>query len=189
MQENIAEPIEKPLAGVQSPDEIIDQAMNLFNLIESQITRADTKAGLIVAGDTVLAVGVSVWTESTLLNLFDNSASLNARAMAFFTILTLAALFFSTVYALLVARPVMRAHEAGGTLFFFGRISQMSYEDFVVKFSGQSSEEFRQSLFTEVYTTARLAQKKFLRIRYSLDFLIASVFLWGMVLIVMGLSK
>ena len=177
------------LVRLSSPDEIVDQALNLFNLIENQITRADTKAGLIVAADTVLATGASLWSKSTLINLLNDAAPLNVRASAFFTILTFGALLFSTLFALMVARPVMKAHEMGGTLFFFGRISQMTHEDFAAKFSGQSPDDFRAALLAEVYTTARLARKKFLRIRYSLDFLIAAVFLWGMVQIIAAVSN
>ncbi|MBI5033506.1 MAG: hypothetical protein HZB51_23535 [Chloroflexi bacterium] len=170
-------------------EEINDLAVNLFNLIENQITRADTKAGLIIAADTVLATGASLWSKSTIVNLLNDAMPFNVRASAFFTLMTFGALLCSTLFALMVARPVMKAHETGGTLFFFGRISQMTYDDFAAKFASQSPDEFRQSLLTEVYTTARLARKKFLRIRYSLDFLIAAVFLWGMVQIVAAVSN
>jgi hypothetical protein len=173
---------------VNKPDEIRDLSVNLFNLIENQITRADTKAGLILAADTVFATAASLLSKGVILNLFDNAAPFNVRLTAILTVLTIAALFCSTVFALLVARPVMRAHDAGGTLFFFGRISLMGYEDFVSKFTEQSSEDFRKSLLTEVHTTARLARKKFIRIRYSLDFLIAAILLWGAIQIVAALS-
>ena len=176
------------LIHASPPDEIRDLAVNLFNLIENQITRADTKAGLIVAADTVLATGASLWSKSTIINLVNDAAPFSARASAFFTIMTFGALLCSTLFALWVARPVMHAHETGGTLFFFGRISQMTYEDFAAKFSDQPPEQLRASLLAEIHTTAKLARKKFLRIRYSLDFLIAAVFLWGMVQIVAALS-
>ena len=171
------------------PDEIRDLALNLFNLIEGQITRADTKAGLILAADTVFATAASLLSKGVIVNLFDNTAPFNIRIISMLTILTFAALFCSTVYALLVARPVMHAHETGGSLFFFGRISQMGYKDFASQFSQQTSEDFRQALLSEVHTTAKLARKKFLRTRYSLDFLIIAVLLFGAIQIVAALSN
>lgn len=175
--------------ALNQPDEIRDLSANLFNLIESQITRADTKAGLILAADTVFATAASMLSKGVFLNLVDNAAPFNVRLTALLTVLTFAALLCSTIFALLVARPVMQAHGAGGTLFFFGRISLMDHEEFIAKFTQQSSAEFRQSLLTEVYTTAQLARKKFMRIQYSLDFLIAAILLWGAIQIVAASSR
>ncbi len=187
---NQPQPIEiKNTDELNQPDVIRDLSVNLFNLIENQITRADTKAGLILAADTVFATAASMLSKGVILNLFDNAAPLNVRLIAFMTVLTFAALFCSTIFALLVARPVMKAHGAGGTLFFFGNISLLGYEEFVEKFTRQSSEEFRQALLVEVHTTARLARSKFTRIQYSLDFLIVAVFLWGVIQIVSALSR
>jgi Family of unknown function (DUF5706) len=183
------EPLElKDMERENPPDEIRDLAAFLYDLIENQITRGDTKAGLILAADTVFATAVSLLSKGTIANLVSNSAPLANRLIAALTILTFAALLCSTLFALQVARPILKAYSAGGTLFFFGRISQMSQQDFIAKFSAQSPTELRESLLTEVYTTARLAGIKFLRIRYSLDFLIAAIFLWGLIQIVVALG-
>jgi hypothetical protein len=64
----------------------------------------------------------------------------------------------------------------------------MSVQDFVKQFSSQSSAELRNSLLTEVHMTARLARQKFIRIRYSLDFLIVAVMLWAIMQIMVALS-
>ena len=166
-----------------------DLAAFLYQLIESQITRADTKAGLIIAAATVFAAGLILFSKGALLNAFSNSVSVSARLTGLFIILTFIALALSTVFALLVARPIMQGHNAGGTLFFFGKISRMTYEEFVEKFSSQSTQELRESLLSEVHTTARLANQKFISIRYSLDFLIAAVFLWSLVQVMIALGN
>jgi pseudouridine kinase len=184
------EPLElKEMERENPPDEIRDLAAFLYDLIENQITRGDTKAGLILAADTVFATAVSLLSKGTLVNLVTNSVPMANRLIAVLTILTFGALLCSTVFALQVARPILKGHSAGGTLFFFGRISQMSQQDFIDKFTNQSPAELRSSLLTEVHTTAQLASKKFLRIRYSLDFLIAAIFLWGMIQIVVALGN
>ena len=184
------EPLElKDMERENPPDEIRDLAAFLYDLIENQITRGDTKAGLILAADTVFATAVSLLSRGAVVNLVTNSAPIANRVVAALTILTFGALLCSTLFALQVARPVLKGHSAGGTLFFFGKISQMSQQEFVDQFTRQSPAELRSSLLTEVHTTARLASKKFTRIRYSLDFLIAAIFLWGMIQIVVALAN
>jgi hypothetical protein len=184
------EPLELKEMEKENPaDEIRDLAAFLYDLIENQITRGDTKAGLILAADTVFATAVSLLSRGAIVNLFDGSAPLTNRFVALLTVLTFGALLLSTLFALQVARPVLKGDSTSGTLFFFGRISQMTQSDFIEKFIGQSPGELRQSLLTEVHMTARLARKKFVRIRFSLDFLIVAIFLCGMIQIVVALGN
>ena len=65
----------------------------------------------------------------------------------------------------------------------------MSHEEFVEQFSTQTSVDLRRSLLTEVHTTARLANQKFIRIRHSLDFLIAAVILWAAMQVMVALGN
>lgn len=161
----------------------------LYELFESQITRADTKAGLIIAATTVFAAGLILFSKGTLLNVMSATASFSSRLTGLFMVLTFISLALSMIYALLVARPILQDQGTGGTLFFFGKISRMSYPEFVKKFSHQSTEELREALLTEVHNTARLANQKFIRIRHSLDFLIAAVVLWSLVQLMVGLGN
>lgn len=161
----------------------------LYELFESQITRADTKAGLIIAATTVFAAGLILFSKGALLNVFNASASFPIRLTGLLMVLTFISLALSMIYALLVARPILQDQGAGGTLFFFGKISRMPYAEFVEKFSSQSAEELREALLTEVHTTARLANQKFIRIRHSLDFLIGAVILWSLVQLMVGLGN
>jgi hypothetical protein len=173
-----------------NPDEITESAAFLYALVENLITRADTKAGLILAADTVFATVLIVLSKGAIVNLLDSSTNFASRFSGLLAILTFAALLLSSLFVLLVARPKLLSgkEEASGSLFFFGRISQMRYQDFVEQFSKQSSAELRNTLLTEVHTTAQLANQKFNRIRYSLDFLIVAVILWTIMQIVVALS-
>jgi len=129
----------------------------LYELFESQITRADTKAGLIIAATTVFAAGLILFSKSALLNVVSASASCSSRLTGVLMVLTFISLALSMIYALLVARPILQGPSPGGTLFFFGKISRMSYGEFVEQFSRQSATELRAALLTEVHSTARLA--------------------------------
>jgi hypothetical protein len=183
------EPIESKDAEKTSVDEIKDLAAFLYSLIENLITRADTKAGLILAADTVFATGLIMLSKGAIVNLLDGSAAFASRFIGLLAILTFAALLLSALFVLLVARPKLLPGKAAiGSLFFFGRISQMSYQDFADQFSSQSSAELRSSLLSEVYITAQLVNLKFIRIRYSIDFLIAAVLLWAIMQVVVALT-
>jgi hypothetical protein len=187
---HLAEPSEILRHDQSDPDEIRDLAAFLYDLIESQITRADTKAGLILAADTVFATTLIILSKGALPNLLSNSASVANRFSALLALLTFVALLVSSLFVLLVARPIMQEENAvSGTLFFFGKISRLSHKDFVEQFSTQSSAELRNALLTEVYMTARLANDKFTRIRYSLDFLIIAVLLWAMMQVMVAVGN
>jgi len=172
----------------QNTDETRDMAAFLYELIESQITRADTKAGLIIAAATVFAAGLILFSKGALPNMFNASLAIGPRLTGLFIVLTYLALALSTIFALLVARPIMQGHPTS-TMFFFGKINRMTYPEFVEKFTSQTSQELRDALMTEVHTTARLANQKFMLIRYSLDFLIAAVFLWTLVQLMIALGN
>jgi hypothetical protein len=183
------EPIEPKDAEKTSVDEIKDLAAFLYSLIENLIARADTKAGLILAADTVFATGLIMLSKGAIVNLLDGSAAFTSRFTGLLAILTFAALLLSALFVLLVARTkLLPGKGSSGSLFFFGRIARMSYQDFVEQFSGQSSAEWRNSLLSEVHITARLVDLKFIRIRYSIDFLIAAVLLWAIMRIVVALT-
>lgn len=120
----------------------------LYELIESQITRADTKAGLIIAATTVFAAGLILFSKGTLLNVMNASATFPSGLTGLLIVLTYISLALSMIYALLVARPILQDRGTGGTLFFFGKISRMSYAEFVEKFSSQSADDLREALLT-----------------------------------------
>lgn len=180
--------IPKPNESV-TEQELRTLAAFLFNLIEAQITRADTKAGLVIAADSVFATGaIFQLRHGALVKLFDDGAPLLERGISVLMILMFAALFLSMLYALRAARPALAVKGGGETIFFFNRIAQYKHPEFLDVFSKQSSAEFHAALLTEVYNTARIANEKFARIRYSIDYLIVSVVLWTLIQVLLALS-
>ncbi len=178
----------KPNESV-TEQELRTLAAFLFNLIEAQITRADTKAGLVIAADSVFITGaIFQLRHGTLLKLFDGGASFVERGISVLMILLFAALLVSIFYALRAARPALFVKGGGETIFFFNRIAQYTHKEFLDMFSKQSSSEFHAALLTEVYNTARIANEKFARIRYSIDYLIVSVALWTLIQVLFAIS-
>lgn len=175
--------IELPnLEEIKDESELRSLAAFVFNLIEAQITRADTKAGLVIAADSVLiTVSIFFTRRGGILILFDPSAAPLERLLSVLYIFIFAALFCSMFYGLLAARPALAKKGTGGTLFFFGRIAQHEHGEFVNAFSKQSLAEHHHSLLTEVHNTARIANQKFARVRKSIDFLIYALILWSII--------
>jgi len=162
----------------------------LFNLIEAQITRADTKAGLVIAADSVFITGALFQARhGFILHVFNSNAPLLERGVSVLLILFFAALLASMVYALRAARPALAVKGGGETIFFFNKIAQYSHQEFLDVFSKQSPSQFHAALLTEVYNTARIANEKFARIRHSIDYLIVSVVLWMLIQLLLALSS
>lgn len=180
---------------VAKPDETVSEqelrtlSSFLFNLIEAQITRADTKAGLVIAADAVLiTVSLLITRRGAFLILFDNAAAPLERIMSVLTLLMFGALFVSMLNGLLAARPALQVKGGGETLLFFGRIAQFKHRDFLEAFSKQTPAQHHESLLTEVYNTSLIATQKFARVRYSIDYLIMALLIWGVIVLVNALT-
>lgn len=180
--------VPKPKETV-AEEELRTLAAFLFNLIEAQITRADTKAGLVIAADSVFATGAIFQARhGAILLLFDNTAPLLARMIAALMILLFGALLLSMLYGLRATRPALTVQGGGETIFFFNKIAQYTHQEFLDTFSKQSAEQFHAALLTEVYNTARIANTKFARIRFSIDYLMIAVILWLLIQVALALS-
>lgn len=189
LEESIAEAIDQ---AINTPDQntaASDQqlAAFLYGVIEAQITRADTKAGLVVAADSVFATALFLSSRGTLLHLFSSTALLSLRVFALITILVFGALLASTLFALAATRPTLKVRNDEGTLFFFSRIARLDHSTYLDHFAAQDSSELRRALLTEVHNTAQIAMRKFVRVRYSIDFLIIAVVLWAVLQLLFGL--
>lgn len=177
------------LPEIADESELRSLAAFVFNLIEAQITRADTKAGLVIAADSVLiTVSIFFTRRGGLLILLDGSASPLERLLSVLYLLIFAALFCSMFYGLLAARPALAKKGTGGTLFFFGRIAQHEHVEFMDMFSKQTLADHHASLLTEVHNTARIANQKFARVRRSIDFLILALLLWAIIAVLNALA-
>ena len=173
-----------------SEQELRSLSSFLFNIIESQITRADTKAGLVITADSVfITVSILLSRRSAILILFDGGASPIERVISILTILMFASLFFSMLNALLAARPSLIVKGTGApTLFFFGHIAQLEHREFLDLFSKQTATQHHESLLTQVYSTAHIATQKFARVRYSIDYLIYALILWAVIVLVTAIA-
>lgn len=181
--EGNAEQAKKEIVQEVEESRLVDLAAFQFNLIEDQITRADTKAGLVVAADSVFATASLLTSSGMMVTIFNSQAHPIERIAGVLMILVLGSIFFSTLNALLAARPSLKIKDNDeGTLFFFGTISKTPHEEFIDRFSSQSLVNLRRAILTEVHNTAQIAQRKFRRVTYSLDLLIVAVILWAIVL-------
>jgi hypothetical protein len=181
-------PHNKSTSPVSTTDETEDLAEMLFDHIEAQVNRADTKAGLILAADTLFATTIATMSKGVVVALFAPTSTPMERITSVLTILMFVSVLISAVYALIIARPVLRLPKRDRKLFFFGRIVEFTAPDFIRTFSGQSPAQAREGLLNEVYTLALIANRKFIRLQHSFDFLIAALVLWALVQVIMSLS-
>jgi Pycsar effector protein len=171
----------------------LELAAFLFSVIESQITRADTKAGLVIAADSVFITALLLVSRGSLLQLLDGAAHWVVRGESLIALVVFGLLIFSTLCSLVAARPALKAPSARvrtadpGTLFFFNRISQMSHDEYVDTFTVQSSNQLRRAVLTEVHNASQIAKRKFRLVQYSIDLLIVAVGLWAILHVLLTL--
>ena len=165
-----------------------DTAAYLFNIVEAQITRADTKAGLVIAADSVFATALLLVSRGALLALFSPVGTLAERTNAIAILAIFVLLLISTLSALIATRPALKVRNDEGTLFFFGRISRMDHREFVESFALQETNELRHAILTEVHNTSQIAARKFRLMRTSIDCLIGAVSLWVIIQVLYGLT-
>ena len=186
---SVVEQVEQSAQSIRQPSQPNDFELGafLYNLIESQITRADTKAGLVIAADTVFLTALILLSHGMLPRVLDASESLLARAFAVVMCLVFVMLVCSALVALVAARPTLKVRKDGATPIFFLQISQMEQREYVDALSKETPTELRRALLAEVHNASRIAHRKFVCVRYSVDFLIASVLLWVVLQVLRGL--
>jgi Family of unknown function (DUF5706) len=160
----------------------------LFDHIEGQINLADTKAQLMLAADALLALAFAPLLKSATTRLLANSPSVLDFCVASFTIVMFLALVGSFYCALLVVRPYFRSSQRT-TLMYFGHIARSSEEEFISKFLAQSLDELKESVLIEVHAKAKIAKRKFERIRHSVDLLIVALVLWTVVQLLQAFGR
>lgn len=161
-------------------EEISKAAILLFEHIEGQINRADTKAQLTLAADALLAGILASLGKGAASSLLSNASPVLDRLADLFTVLMFLALVCSFYCALQVVNPHLRGSKRF-TLMYFSQIAQMNEHDFISTFANQSLDDLRESILAQVHTKARIAQYKFARVRWSVNFLIASLVFWAII--------
>jgi|SRR5262249_27040357 len=153
----------------------------LFEQLEGQINLADTKAQLTVAADTLFLAATTALGRGVLADVLNGAAPPVNRAMGIVSIVMLALLVFSLLFALLATRPRLVVSKIP-TLYYFGAIAKSwSADEYVDTFLRQTPREITRALATEIYAKAQIAQRKFVRVRLSINCLIAALVLWAIV--------
>jgi Family of unknown function (DUF5706) len=171
----------KARSKVRDDREITRLASLLFEHIEGQISRADTKAELTITADGVLAAAVTSLSRESppalVAALVDEGATLATRLQAGALVLLFVALLISILSALLVVRPSLR-HRERPTLLYFGQIARMRENEFVERFLGQSGDEALAAVLADIHTQAHIARRKYVGVAFSVSLLIVALALW-----------
>jgi len=161
-------------------EEITKATILLFEHIEDQIGRADTKAQLTLAADALLAGTLATLGKGAAKSLLSNTSPMLDRAADLFAILMFLALVCSIYWALRVVNPHLHGSKRF-TLMYFGQVAQMHEDDFITTFGNQSLSDLKVSILAQVHTKAKIAQIKFTRIRWSVNFLVVSLICWSII--------
>jgi len=193
--------------GVPGIEEKAKSAYLLFERIESQIRFADTKAQLTLAADAIVAgvVGSSLTgtivssAKAVMRHLLDHNAPfLNTdRLVASFTILMFFAIATSFGCSLLAVMPRnldnlrKKIKERMPKLEYLSptthaQISDLKpsaekWKSFIDRFKSKTTEEFNESLLSEVYFKSTNVQLKYKWIRRSIRCLFAVLIFWVIV--------
>ena len=168
-------------------EEVTKATTLLFGHIEEQINRADTKAQLTMVADALLAGTLATLGKGTARSLLIMTSTALNRLTDLFIILMFLALACSFFWALRVINPHLRGSKRF-TLMYFGKIAQMDEDDFIDTFQNQSLNDLKVSTLAQVHTKARIAQIKFARVRWSINFLIASLAFWALIQLLLAFS-
>lgn len=168
-------------------EEVTKATTLLFEHIEEQISRADTKAQLTMAADALLTGAFATLGKGVARNLFSATSPALGRLIDVFSILMFLALACSFLWALRVVNPHLRGSKRF-TLMYFGKIAQLDEDEFIDAFQNQSLNDLKVSMLAQVHTKARIAQIKFARVRWSVNFLIASLTCWAIIQLLFAFS-
>lgn len=169
---------EPPQSNPPDTESMTKLATMLFEHTQGLINFADGKAQLILAANALFAAAVINLQGGVVAKLLDGAAPAVERLTALTALMMFVALLLSFFYAIRVARPDLLPPEQGHNLFFFGHILQRTEKEFVNQFLGQSDDDMRRAILSQVYAKSRIASNKFLGIRRSLNFLVLTLLLW-----------
>lgn len=170
-----------------SEEKVAEMSKLLFDHIQGQINLADTKAQLTLAAGAILAALVLPLGKGVAFQLLGSTATIE-RLTAGIVILMFISLLASLYYALVAARPTLQLPEQRRTLLYFGHIAELSEEEFISRFLRQTPQDINESILSQVWVKAQIANRKFTMIRWSLTFLILTVVLWAMVQLLLAFT-
>lgn len=168
-------------------EEVTKAAFLLFEHIEAQINRADTKAQLTLAADALLASTLASLGKGAASSLLSNASPILDRLADLFTVLMFLALACSFYYAIRVINPHLRGSKRF-TLMYFGQIAPMEEDAFIDAFRNQSLNDLKVSTLAQVHTKAKIAQIKFARASWSVNFLLIALVFWAVIQLLLAFS-
>jgi disulfide bond formation protein DsbB len=151
----------------------------LFEHIEGQINRADTKAQLVLTADALLITAFTLSGSGITAAIAGNTAAARDIVSGVAELLVFVALITSIYFAIAASRPILHPPSQRCNLFFFGHIAQLDEQTFIDTFTGQSEAEMRTSILAQVYAKSLIADHKFASVGRSTNFLIAALVLWA----------
>jgi hypothetical protein len=167
-----------PAESHPDPGTLIKMASLLFDHVEGQLARADNKAQLILAADTLLAAALTL-SGGGIGKMF--SAGMTSGEIVFnsISVLLFLSLIVSIFFAILASKPIVKAPSQDRNLFFFGHITGCEPDEFVACFMNQSEDDIQAALLGQVYAKSLIAGYKFKRVGRSTNFLIIALALWA----------
>jgi hypothetical protein len=150
----------------------------LYQDLEHQIARADMKANLILAANSVLIAGAV----NVAVNYLREADELRHSWLLLLSLLPAVLMSALAVYhALSVAYP-RHAHgfagTASGELFASPRIAAQSAEAFGAAFLGAGMQQIKRHMLASVHAKASILQVKFRHVRFGIYATIAAFLGW-----------
>lgn len=146
---------------------------------ETQISRADTKAQIILSFSAVLIAAVA--------NLGFDQVSSSSNQVEYIiglgvNLLVLAALGTAMTFAIRVAFPRLRRytteHEGIPDVFFSGYISELDPMVYVATITNMTLAEFKEAAIIAIHAKASVLARKYASIQRSMRFAIVAVVIW-----------
>ena len=159
----------------------------LFDQMDTQIELADSKASLILTANAILIASITL-DQGMLRCMFDQGTSLVDRLIMVITLCMMVSLFLSVLYALFTTRPNLIPPGPVNNLFFWGHVARMPEADYRTQFMNMTIEEVKLAVITQIHTRSRVVAKKYVNVRYSLDFLFVALVLFIISRILSGLA-
>jgi len=187
MTSSIASSSESPESETKKT--LVALASSLNDRLDTQIGRADAKAQLILAACTFMAATIAPLAPRINSDIFSPSLPPVQRFGFISVVLVVVSLLACVYFALLVTRPALGTRKQKPSLLYFGDIIYLGEQEFIDKFMKQRPEAIPDAILSQVYQKARIAERKFTRIRRSLNFLFLTFVFWALAGVLLALSQ
>jgi hypothetical protein len=145
--------------------------------MDTQIARADHKAQLVLVANGILIASVGL-DQGVIRDTFSSTISILEIMSLAFTIMVVISLLLSVFFALMTSRPNTTPPKEATNLFFFQHIAMMDPHDYAERFLDMDSQALKILVISQIHAKAKITTRKFIQIRYSLDFMVIGLALW-----------